>query len=135
MSTPILILTIAGAAVVFFSGVVLIAFVRSRRLGKAPPPPPFKCASCGSERIDVVSSGLWDGEDSAGRGTGGTRAVGMCKNCGVHCEHVSMWDNDEKENRYECRVLTDEQWQRETAFIRRQQTEWPVVSEGRNDLA
>ena len=111
MSIPVLILSIVGAVVGLFLVVVVIALVRSRRLAKTPPPPPFKCPACGSEQIEVFLSGLWDGEDSAGRDTGGTQAVGTCRRCNVHCEHVSEWDNDKKESRYASRVLTDEEWE------------------------
>src|SRR5258708_2543055 len=102
MSTPIIIfLLVAGAVVVVFSFIVLVASVPSGGLAKAPPPHPFKCPTCGSDHINMFSSGLWDGEDSAGRGTGGSREMGTCGSCGVHCQHVSLWDNDKKETRYE----------------------------------
>jgi len=77
---------------------------------------------------DIFNSSLWDGEDSLGRWTGGTSEVGTCKSCGVHCEHLSVWDNDTKQRRYESRVLTDEQWQRETGPTMKRQraaAEWP----------
>jgi hypothetical protein len=85
MSTPIIIfLLVAGAVAVLLSVIVAVAFVRARRLAKVPPPPRCKCPACASEQIDVFSSGLWDGEDSVGRGTGGICQVGTCKSCGVH---------------------------------------------------
>lgn len=138
MSTPIILLCVAGAVVFFVSMIVLVAFIQSRRLAKAPPPPAFKCPSCGSEQIDVFLSGLWDGKDSAGRGTGGTHAVGTCKSCGVHCEQRSVWDNDTEQSNYHTRVLTDAEWQQETAFsmrLHKQQAEWPFVSGGQNHVA
>jgi hypothetical protein len=139
MSTSFIIfLSVAGAVIVFFTVIVLIAFVRSRRLAKVPPPPPCKCPACSSEKIDVFSSGLWDGEDSAGRGTGGIFQVGTCKSCGVHCKHFSVWDNDKKERRYEIRVLTDEEWQREigpSMKWQRQRAEWPFISGDQSHVA
>ena len=140
MSLPIIILLIViGAVVVLLSVVVVVAFVRSRRLAKVPAlPPPCKCPACGSEQMDVFLSGMWDGEDSAGRGTGGTSQIGTCKSCGVHCEHLSVWDNDTKESRYESRVLTDEQWQRETGSAMRRQreaSERPFITGGQNHVA
>jgi|SRR5688572_19403248 len=110
-------------------------------LGSTPPevsPPPFKCPKCGSDQIDVFLSGLWDGEDLAGRGTGGTHAVGTCKSCGVHCEQRSVWDNDKKQSDYRTRVLTDAEWQQETAFsmrLRKQQAAWPFVPEGQSQVS
>ena len=99
-------LIVIGAVVALLSVAVVVAFIRSRRLAKVPPPPPCKCPACGSEQISIFRSGLWDGEDSAGRGTGGTSQVGTCKSCGVHCEHFSVWDNDSTQSYYESRILT-----------------------------
>jgi len=140
MSTRVIIfLLVAGSGVVLFSVVLVVAFVRTRRLVKAPPPPPCKCPACGSEQIDVFSSGLWDGEDSAGRGTGGLCQVGTCKSCGVHCQHFSVWDNDKKEARYyESRVLADEEWQQQTGPSlkrHRLQAEWPFLPGDQSHVA
>jgi hypothetical protein len=139
MSTLFIIfLFAAGAAVVLVSVILLVALVRSQRLAKAPPPPPFKCPACGSEQINVFSSGLWDGEDGAGRGTGGSHEIGTCSSCGVHCRHVSFWDNDKKERRYEISVLADQEWQRETGpreKWRRQAKSWPFESKDENHVA
>lgn len=43
---------------------------------------PLFCPKCGSEDIDVLSSGLWDGEDENGNHIHGTHAIGECRNCG-----------------------------------------------------
>ena len=139
MSIPIIILLIViGAVVALLSVAVVVAYVRSRRIAKLPPPPPCKCPACDSEQIDVLLSGLWDGHDSKSRGTGGTSQIGTCKSCGVHCEHISVWDIDTQKTRYESRVLTDEEWQRETAStmkIHRDAADWPFASGGESHVA
>ena len=139
MSIPtIILLTVISAAVAMFAIAVVVAFVRSRRLAKLPPLPPCKCPACGGERIDVFLSGLWDGEDSKGRSTGGTSQIGTCKSCGIHCEHISIWDVDTKQSRYESRVLTAEQWERETAATKkrhREMSDWPFVTGDQNYVA
>ena len=134
-----ILLFIAGLAMALSFVVKLVAFVRCGGFSKVPqsPPPQCKCPACGSEQIEVFLSGLWDGEDSVGRGTGGGRQVGTCKSCGVPCEHYSIWDNDSKQSRYESRVLTDEEWERQTALSKKlhhQQAEWPFVSGDQNHL-
>jgi hypothetical protein len=128
----IILLTMAGAAAAILMA-VFVAFVRSRRVAKAPSPPepPFNCPACGSGQVDVFRSGLWDGVDSAGRGTGGSREIGTCKVCGVHAQHMSTWDHDKKESHYETRKLTDEEWRREVEpheKWKRQAESWPFIT-------
>jgi transcription elongation factor Elf1 len=128
----IIVLAVIIGVIVFFSAIVVVAFVRSRRLAKLSPPPPFKCPACGSEQIERVSSGLSNAIDLKGRGTIGTRDIGTCKSCGTHCVHFSVWDNDKKESLYETGQLTDEEWQRltePTMKVRKQQAEWPFITE------
>lgn len=134
----IILMTVVGALVVLFAMAVVIAFVRTRRLAKLPPPPPCKCPACSSEQIEIFLSGLWDGEDLQGRSTGGACQIGTCKSCGVHCEHISIWDVDTKQSRYESRILTDEQWERETAATKkrhREMSDWPFITGDQSHVA
>jgi len=138
MSILTIILTVIGAVVALFAIAVVFALVRSRRLAKLPPPPPCKCPACGGEQIDVFLSGLWDGEDLEGRSTHGTSQIGTCKSCGVHCKHISIWDVDTKQSRYESCVLTADQWERETAATKkrhREMSDWPFVTADQNHVA
>ena len=129
----ILLVAIAGAAGIPFLAVVLVTLVRSRRVAEAPSPPepPFNCPACGSAQMEVLSSGLWDGVDGVGRGTGGSREIGTCKVCGVHAQHMSIWDQDKKASDYATRKLTDEEWNRETEpheKWKRQTESWPFTT-------
>jgi len=106
MSTSTILLSVIGTGVVLCSLAVGVAFVRARRLAKAPPPPPAKCPSCGSEQINVFESGLWDGINTCGGFQFGT-----CKHCGTHCEHRSTWDSESQQLRYTDRFVTEQEWQ------------------------
>jgi len=59
-----------------------------------------------------------DGFDRAGRMTSGSYKIATCKNCGAHFQHSSMLDRDTMQIRDACHLLTDEEWQRETRFLR-----------------
>lgn len=136
----IIFLLVAGAAVVWVIAAVLVAYFRLRQVAQAPslPAPPFKCPACASEQIDVLLSSLWDGVDSAGRGTGGLREVGTCKICGVHSQYASFFDHDQRKTCYEIRKLSDEEWRQEIEphEKRKQEAEnWPFQSKNENRVA
>jgi hypothetical protein len=112
--------------------VATIAYLLSRKVPNSPPAPPFRCPACGSEDIEIYSSGLWDGVDSAGRGTSGDRDVGTCKSCNTHCTHVSFCDHDKRQSRYKTESLTDAEWQREIEpheKFHRRANSWPFEPE------
>ena len=103
MSTPIVVLLLVAAAViVLFTFVLIAAYVRARRVSQLPARPSFRCPSCKSEQIDLLRSGLWDGEDFAGSGSCGIFEFGICKECGSRCARFE--DNQPF-------IPTDEQWQ------------------------
>ncbi len=82
---------------------VIVWFTRIQRtLSNRRLRPSFICPSCSSEQIDVLSSGLWDGEDQAGRGACGIFEYGICKQCGGRC---ARFHDDQSF------VPTEEQWQ------------------------
>ena len=132
MSTLIILLSVAGAAIILCLVNVLVTSIQWRGLPK-PPPPAFLCPACGCEQVDVCWSALWDGEDSAGRRTGGIHDAGTCRSCGVHCELRSVRDNETSHEYYNTRVLTEAEWQEETECImelRRLRAEWPFGDRG-----
>jgi len=102
----ILLWSVAGVGVVLCLIAVGVAYVRARRLAKAPPPPPARCPSCGSEQIDIFESGFWDGIN-----TGGGFQVGTCQRCGTHCEHRSAWNPENQQVSYTDRLVTEDEWQ------------------------
>src|SRR6266496_3605001 len=86
MRTPLTIAVIVG--VVFLALIlwaVVATILRERRFAKLPPRPAFRCPSCSSEQIDVLSDGLWDGYDPQRRATAGIFEYGLCKQCGGRC--------------------------------------------------
>ncbi len=74
-------------------------------------PLPIKCPACNSDEVDVLTAGLWDGVDKAGRGTGGIAGIGTCKTCGAHFDYFSVQDRDAMEVRYGCDIMTGERWE------------------------
>ncbi len=137
MSTAVIIsLSVAGTGVVLFSVLFCVALVRARRLAKQPAPPKPKCPRCGSERIDIATSGLWDGIN-----TGGGFQYGTCKDCGTRCEHRSAWDDQSRQVRYTDCIPTDEQWRQEVEpspeqmRIQQLQSQWPFIPEDQKQVA
>src|SRR4051812_41633136 len=98
---------------------VIVWFIRIHRaLSIRTPRSPLRCPSCASEQIDVLSSGLWDGEDQAGRGICGIFEYGICNECGGRC---ARFHDDHSF------VPTEEQWQTHFAPIekvRRDRESW-----------
>jgi transcription elongation factor Elf1 len=83
----------------------------------------FRCPKCGSEQIDCVSSGLWDGTDKKSHGV---FYYGICKQCGSRC---AQWDDKPSY------VPSDEEWQREikpARKIQEQRAKWPFIGEDDN---
>ncbi len=79
---PIVCLSIVGALV----SLGVVVFLRVRWNWKETSPPiPHCCPSCGSERLKMKSSGLWDGEDNSGKGIGGGFHYALCEQCGSRC--------------------------------------------------
>ena len=109
----VILLSAFGVLVLLFCAAVLVAYVRSRRIEKmaSEPAPPFLCPACGSDHLDIHSSGLWDGVDEKGRSIGGSMQIATCKQCSVHAQRASFFDNDLKEWRYETRKMSEEEWQ------------------------
>lgn len=137
MSTPVIILLSAvGVGVVLFAALFCVVFFRARRLAKQPPPPKPKCPSCGSEQIDVATSGFWEGIN-----TGGGFQYGTCRVCGTRCEHRSAWDDESKQVCYTDRIATDEQWRQEVEpspeqlRIQKLQSQWPFITADKNHVA
>src|SRR5204863_829279 len=120
-----ILLSAVGVGVVLFVVLFCVAFGRARRLATKPPPPKPKCPSCGRERIDVATSGLWDGIN-----TGGGFQYGVCKDCGTRCEHRSAWDSESEQMRYTDRIVTDEEWRQhvepspEQRGVQKLQSQW-----------
>ena len=80
--------------------------------------PTFICPSCKSDQIDILVSGLWDGEDKDGRAICGTCEYGICKQCGGR---VAQYDGP-------LYVPTDEEWQRKIGPIEKRRSQivsWP----------
>jgi len=107
MSIPVIIfLCVIGGLFLGLLIIVVIAIIQTKRLSRAraslPPPIPFRCPACKSEQINVLSSGLWDGVDAAGKSTGGIFQYGLCQPCGGRCcRYVD----------HEPFLPTEEQWQ------------------------
>ena len=79
--------------------------------------------------MDILSSGLWDGEDKAGRAICGTFEFGICKQCGGRC---AKWEDGHSF------VPTDEEWQRHFApqeKWRKRAESWPFEPEDDNHVA
>ena len=52
-------------------------------------------------RLTFSFSGLWDGRlISEGRGQAAHHKSALCKSCGIHCQHISIWDVDTKQSCY-----------------------------------
>jgi hypothetical protein len=91
-------LIVIGAFLLFCT----IGGVRYHRArSKLPPSIPLLCPACGSEQLEILSSGLWHGHDAEGRGTGGGFEYALCKKCGSRC--VQYVDGQPF-------VPTEEQW-------------------------
>ena len=80
----------------------------------ATPPP--KCPVCDSDQLEMVAGALLNGLNKQGRLTPGWLGFGTCKNCGAHFEQFRTLDRDTIEARYQCKVLPDDEWQRELQF-------------------
>jgi hypothetical protein len=130
MSTPLIIaVTIGVVFLALLLWAVAVTFLRERRFAKLPPRPAFRCPTCSSEQIDILSAGLWDREDAEGRGTGGVFEFGLCKKCGSRC--ARFVDDDPV-------VPTDEQWQVHFGpmeNMRRDETSWPLESRNEKTVA
>lgn len=114
------ILLLVGSAVLLFVAWVIVSCIRFRRqLASIRPRPSFRCPTCGGEQIDVLSSGLWDGVDEAGRGTCGIFEYGVCKSCAGRC---ARFVDDQPF------VPSEQQWQEHFGPMekrRRQVENWP----------
>lgn len=96
MSIPIIVAVSAGF--LYLSLMIWIAISRVPLPPPKPKPgPPFRCPGCGSERIELLTSGLWDGDG----GTYGSFESGLCKQCGGRCARY---------NEDASFVPTDEDW-------------------------
>jgi len=64
---------------------------------------PFKCPSCGSEKVDVQSSSFCSDQDAGGKPGSGfvICEYGVCKRCGGHC---ARYDADKPY------IPTDKEW-------------------------
>jgi len=124
MGHILLIAAIIGGVVVVLAVVVLIAAVRfNQKMANLPPHPVLRCAKCASDAIQVMSSGLWDEWDDAGRHTGGIFQSGICKRC------PSRRGRNEDTHSY---VPSDEEWEGHFAPIERDRKlreNWPFSPE------
>jgi len=77
---PIATISIVGSIALFLA---VTAF--RLRHPALPPPVPLRCPACGSEQLDVLSSGMWSGRDAKGKGTGGGFEYAVCKKCRSPC--------------------------------------------------
>src|SRR5689334_20407872 len=103
MNTLLIIAVVAGVTfLALFLWAVVMTILRERRYAKLPPRAAFRCPSCSSEQIDILSSGLWDGHDAQGCSTHGIFEYGVCKQCNGRC---ARFVDDQ------AFVPTDEQWQ------------------------
>ena len=64
----------------------------------------MRCPKCNSNRIKIVSSGLWDGIDEQGKDVNGTEAFGICPQCKVKLR--SFDDEDWQE-------ISEKEWKEE----------------------
>ena len=130
MRTLLIILVIFGAGVfVLPLWAIAATILMKRRLAKLPdqPRPAFKCPRCGSEQVEVLSSGFWDGTDESGRDTGGVFEYGVCKRCHERC---ARFVDDQPF------VPTDQQWQSHFGPQERWQKEresWPFEPRDEKD--
>jgi hypothetical protein len=118
-------LIIIGAFVLFFT----IAVLRYHHWRSKLPPPtlspptPLRCPACGSEQLDILSCGLWSGQDAQGQGTGGAFHYALCKQCGSRC--AQSVDGHPY-------VPTEEEWKQHFDPIekrRKDMQQWPFISE------
>ena len=95
--------------------IVATAYLLSRRRPAMAPPPPFQCPSCGSQDIEYVVQGMWDGLISGDLPVGGGYSYGTCKRCGGRCARESKSYPDGRIERRESFVPTEAEWLSHTA--------------------
>jgi len=112
------------AVAVVFTSWFLIEHFRFRRSLKqsADASIPLRCAACGSEELNQLSSGLWDGRDDSGKSTSGAFHYAVCKTCGSRCVQYEEGKP---------RLPTDEEWDAHFRPIKEHTVrahKWPFVS-------
>jgi len=124
MSQTLIILSIIAGILILLVGFVLIAAWRlDRRRKNLPPRPSFRCAKCGSDQIEVLSSGLWDGRDDEGNHIGGIFEYGTCRKCRSRC--ARHFDD-------RCYIPSDAQWDDEFKPIEKLERSienWPFAAD------
>src|SRR3954470_12655291 len=86
MSAPMMFLAVViGVAIglVLLVALLVIAmrFAFNRR-SKIPARKPLECPACGSQELDILSSGLWDGaKDKEGKRAHGAFDYALCRKC------------------------------------------------------
>jgi hypothetical protein len=123
MSHTLIILCAIGAGVFIMVIWFMITILQIYHLRKKlPPRPPFKCPKCGSDEIEALLSGLWDGwDDAAGTHLGGIFEYGTCKQCQSRC--ARHFDD-------QCYVPSDAEWDGEFKPLERMRKEvenWPFA--------
>jgi ferredoxin len=86
------------------------------------------CPSCKGAEVDILASGLWDGEDKDGRPISGSCEYGICKQCHGR---VARYDGPPY-------FPANEEWQSKIGPIeqrQRQMAAWPYEYEDPNKEA
>jgi ribosomal protein L37AE/L43A len=118
---------VIGVAVGFVLLVALVAigmrFAFNRRR-KIPARKPLECPACGSEELDSLSSGLWDGpQDEHGKRAHGVFDYALCRKCR---SRVVQYHEGQ------AYVPSDEEWNARMALLNRHSDElarWPFAAE------
>ena len=127
MSAPMIFLAIViGVAFGFLLLVALLAigmkFAFNRRR-KAAVRKPLQCPACGSQELDSLSSGLWDGpEDKQGQRAHGVFDYAICRKCRGRVVQY---------HEGQAYVPTEEEWNARMALLNRRADElarWPFAA-------